>query len=214
MTPRPRTAFCGLIAGAGFSGGETLVVGAWRSSPLGRFIDVMWIRPDSERVLLAPSPSVADFVSSVYAFDRVEVVAIRGGWDGGAVAVEAAPLRLRLVAGRRDWRSWLLALRPRPLRRWPPWLAVEDRLARPLVGRLIGAAGVRAAGRAPGGQREWYGVEDYRPVVDASLQVDGRDAGRLSALPPDLGVGMSAFPTAPAVVHVCALIEVPTGLTR
>ncbi|HWB72336.1 MAG TPA: hypothetical protein VG452_08955, partial [Egibacteraceae bacterium] len=64
-----------------------------------------------------------------------------------------------------------------------------------------------AAGRAPGGQREWYGVDDYRPIIDGSLQIDGRDAGRLAALPQDLGVGMSAFPALPAVVHLCALVD-------
>ncbi|HWB72283.1 MAG TPA: hypothetical protein VG452_08690, partial [Egibacteraceae bacterium] len=144
-------AFTGLIAAAAFrgtyrrpapdpdrrqpapAGSEVVVVGAWRHSPLGRFVDVMWVRGDGHRVLLAPSEAVARFVSSVYVFDRVQVVALRGGWDGTAVTVEAGPLRLRLQAGPRDWRSWLFALRPRVLRRWPPWLALEERVARPLV---------------------------------------------------------------------------------
>ncbi|MDP8961273.1 MAG: hypothetical protein M3N32_06645 [Actinomycetota bacterium] len=213
-----RLEFEGLIAGAAFSPepspeagspGETVVAGVWRSSPFGSFIDVMWVRGDGERVLLAPSPPVGEFLTSVYEFDRAEVVAVRGGWDGETVRVEAGPICLWLRAGRRDWRSWLFALRPRPLLRLPHWIALEDRIARPLVGRLLGGApGVRAAGRAPGGQREWYGIRDYRPLVEGHLLFESRDAGRLVDLPAGLGIGLSAFPLAPAVVHVLTTIEV------
>lgn len=200
--------FTGCIAAGGFRAGDTVVVGCWRRSPLGRLVDVMWVRPDGERVLLAPSAAAAVYVSTLYAFDRTEVVDIEGGFDGSAVAVCAGPLRVRLEAGPRDWRSWLFALRPRPLRRSPAWIGFEDRLARPFVGRIIGGAdGVRAAGVAPGGQREWYGVDDYRPVTAGRLEVAGHDAGDLTALRPDLGIGLSTFPTVPAVVHVGTLIE-------
>lgn len=212
-----RLEFEGLIAGAAFSAelspearspGETVVVGLWRSSPFGSFIDVMWVRGDGERVLLAPSPPVHEFLTSVYEFDRAEIVSVRGGWDGDAVRVEAGPVRLRLRAGRRDWRSWLFALRPRPLLRLPSWIALEDRIARPLVGLVLGGApGVRAAGTAPGGQREWYGIQDYRPLVEGRLLLEGCDAGRLVELPASLGIGLSAFPSAPAVVHVLTIIE-------
>lgn len=204
--------FSGCIAAAGFETGETVVVGVWRSSPFGRFVDVMWVRPDGERVLLAPTPHVRDYVTSLYTFDRAEVVAVTGGFDGRAVAAEAGPVRVRLVAGERDLRSWLFALRPRRLRRSPAWITFEDRLARPVVGRLIGGAdGVRAAGVAPGGQREWYGVDDYRRVESASLTVDGVDAGALRGLAADLGIGLSAFPTVPAIVSVGTLVERTRG---
>jgi hypothetical protein len=200
--------FTGCITAGGFASGDCVVVGAWRSSPLGRLVDVMWVRPDGERVLLAPTAEARDYVADLYAFDRAEVVPLRGGWDGGGIAVEAGPLRVRMVAGRRDWRSLLFAARPRVLRRSPTWIRVEDVVGRPFVGALIGGAdGVRAAGVAPGGQRERYGVDDWRPVVDGSLSVDGRDAGPLTDLRADLGIGLSSFPTRPAVVHVGTLVE-------
>jgi hypothetical protein len=50
-------------------------------------------------------------------------------------------------------------------------------------------------------------VDDWRPVVDGSLSVDGRDAGPLTDLRADLGIGLSSFPTRPAVVHVGTLVE-------
>ena len=200
--------FVGCIAGAAFASGDAVVVGSWRASPFGQFVDVMWVRPDGHRLLLAPTAAVGAYVSALYAFDEVVVVAVRGGWDGYAVAVESGPLRVRMLVGKRDFRSGLFALRPRALRESPAWITLEDRLARPVVGRLIGGAqGVRAAGIAPGGQREFYGIADYRGVAAATLTVGGRDAGGLRDLPADLGIGLSSFPTAPAVVHVTTLVE-------
>lgn len=204
--------FVGCISAAGFASGDAIVVGAWRESPLGPFVDVMWVRPEGRRVLLAPRDDVAEYVSSLYAFDEVLTVPIGGGWDGHAISVAAGPVRVRMIAGRRDLRSWLFALRPRALRRSPRWIAVEDRLGRPFVGRIIGGAeGVRAAGVAPGGQREFYGVEDYRQVVAAQATVSGQDLGPMTDLPSRLGIGLSSFPTRPAVVHVATLVGAPAG---
>jgi hypothetical protein len=173
--------FTGVITAGGFTSGEMVVVGAWRTSPIGPLVDVMWVRPDGERVLLAPTP-------------------------------EARDVSVRLIAGRRVWRSWLFAARPRPLRRSPAWLHVEDVLGRPVVGRLIGGAeGVRAVGVAPGGQRECYGVDDWRPIIDGALTIDGADRGALVPLRSDLGIGLSSFPTRPAAVHVGTLVERDRG---
>jgi hypothetical protein len=202
--------FVGAIAAGAFASGEQVVVGMWRDSPLGRFIDVMWVRPDGERVLLAPDPGVAAFVGELYTFDRVQVVEVSGGWDGRSVEVAAGPLRLCLAPRRRDWRSWVFSSRPRVLRRSPVWLAAEDRLVGPLGGLLIGgAAGVRVSGITPSGRREWYSIDDYRRVMAGSLRVEGADAGGLTELRPDLGVGLSAFPTIPALVHLVTLVEPP-----
>jgi hypothetical protein len=202
--------FVGAIAAGGFVSGEQVVVGMWRRSPLGSFIDVMWVRADGERVLLAPSPEVAAFVSALYTFDRIEVVEIVGGFDGRRVAVRAGPLDLELRPDARGWRSWVFAVRPRQLRRSPTWLAIEDRFVEPL-GRVLlgGAEGVRVGGVTPGGRREWYSVDDYRTVTEGTLFVDGRSAGELTELRPDLGVGLSAFPTRPAMVDLVTLIEPP-----
>lgn len=200
--------FEGCIAGAAFATGDSVVVGAWRSSPFGRFVDVMWVQPDGTRVLLAPTVDVAAYVQRLYSFDRVDVVGVTGGWDGFAVAVTAGPLRVRMLGATRDARSWLFAMRPRALRQSPAWISVEDLVARPLVGRVIGGAhGVRAAGVAPGGRREYYGVADYRGVVEASLQVHGIDAGQVRDLPARLGIGLSSFPRRPAIVHVTTTVQ-------
>lgn len=204
----PMDLFEGAITAAGFASGDAVVLGTWARSPFGMVADVMWRRADGARVLLAPTRALADYVAGLYTFDEVEVVPVTARLLRDSAIVEAGPLGMRAAIAPRDWRSWLFAMRPRPLRRSPRWIALEDRLARPFVGLVIGGgAGVRAAGIAPGGQREHYGVDDWRALTWAGLQVDGVDAGPMAPLPADLGVGLSAFPTQPASVRVGTLIQ-------
>ena len=98
---RGRVELAGFIGAAGFASGDRVVVGAWTHGPVGPMIDVMWARPDGERVLLAPSAAAADLITSVYGFDQVELVAVRGGCDGRTLDVAAGPLEVRLEGGRR-----------------------------------------------------------------------------------------------------------------
>lgn len=208
----PMHLFEGAITAAGFSSGHSVVVGAWARSPLGAFVDVMWRDAGGRRHLLAPTARIADYVSDLYRFDDVQVVGVRGGIDGDRLDVRAGPLHLQATMAAADWRSWLFALRPRVLRRSPTWISIEDRLARPVVGRLLGGGeGVRATGRAPGGQQEFYGADDWRALADAHLRVDGVGAGTMQPMPADFGVGLSAFPRRPASVRVGTLIRQPAG---
>ena len=123
-----RVELTGRIGAAGFASGDRMVVGVWTSGPLGPMTDVMWARPDGERVLLAPDEPVAEFIASVYRFERVEVVPVRGGWNGRTLEVSAGAVSIRLVTGR-GWR-----LPPPSLR--PPWFTrfVEGPIARVTMG--------------------------------------------------------------------------------
>ena len=200
--------FEGAITASGFDSGDSVVVGTWARSPFGQFIDVMWRTPAGHRRLLAPDERVADYVSELYEFDEVSVVPISGGIRGQTLDVSAGPLRLEAIMAARQWQSVLFALRPRFLRRSPTWIRIEDRLARPFVGPLLGGGrGVRASGIAPGGQQEFYGADDWRRLARATLLVEGVDAGPMADMPADFGVGLSAFPTAPASVRVGTMIR-------
>jgi hypothetical protein len=200
--------FHGRIAAAGFATGEQVVVGAWHTSPLGPIADVMWVRPSGHRILLAPSDAVAAYIGSLYAFDEVRVTPVSGRVTATRVEVHAGDLALRLDAGPRTWRSWVFAARPRLLRRAPAWIALENRLVGPFGTLLLGGAeGVRLTGITPGGRREWYSIDDHRPLPDGTLRVAGDDAGPLAPLRPGLGVGLSDFPAAPALVTLTTLIE-------
>lgn len=208
-----RVQLSGRIAGAGFASGDRFVVGVWNSGPLGPMTDVMWGTPQGIRVLLAPSEPVAYFVSSIYDFDNVEVVpiSVRDLTDG--FELTAGPLTLAVTAGRP---RRVFALRPSFLRRSLLWVRIEDVLLRAVVGHLVlkGAKGVRSYGKTRTGIREWYRIEEYRPIVTALASVEGRDLGALRPLHPSLGVGFSEFPQQPAIVRCSPVLEGPIPLLR
>jgi hypothetical protein len=191
-----RVELAGCIGAAGFGSGDRLVVGAWTAGPLGPMTDVMWARADGERVLLAPDQPVAEFIASVYRFDRVEVVPVGGGWDGGTLEVDAGPVSIRLVAGR-GWRLPPAALRP-------PWFT---RYVEAPIGRAT--MGVRAYGVTPTGVREWYRADRWRPVADGSASIDGLDLGPLRPVDPPCRFGFSEPPTRPSITEVRPLLEFP-----
>ncbi|MEO7572352.1 MAG: hypothetical protein ABIX10_07935, partial [Acidimicrobiales bacterium] len=164
MASLHRVAMRGVIASTGFGSGHRVVVGHWAEGPLGPMTDLMWATPDGRRTLVAPSDDAATFISSVYAFDAVEVV---------EVAVEATDRTLRIRAGHRALalragRAWRI-----PLRR-PAWCTrfVEAPIARALMG-------VRTYGTSPTGVREWYRAVAYRRLVSAEGSLDGVDLGAM-----------------------------------
>jgi len=159
-------------------------------------VDVLWARPDGERVLLAPTAAVADFIASVYRFDRIEVAAVDGGCDGRTLDVDAGPLSIHLAASR----GWPLP--PAFLR--PAWCTrfVEGPIARM-------AMGVRTCGVTPTGVREWYRADRWSPVVTGSAAVDGIDLGPMGAVDPPCRFGFSEPPRRPSITAVRPLLEFP-----
>jgi hypothetical protein len=90
-------------------------------------------------------------------------------------------------------------------------MAVEDLMLRPLVRPLIGGAGgVRVRGRTVAGAREWYVLEDHRPVTSGSGTAGSQDLGSVAAVGRRMGFGFSEFPARPAVVSVTSLFEAGT----
>ena len=188
----------GAICSAGFASGDRFVVGHWASSPLGPMVDVMWARPDGERVLLAQHQEAAAFIGAVYRFDAVEVSDITSRFDGRALSVTTRSLELSMRGGR-GWRLPLPRLRPPWFTRW-----VEGPLARLLLG-------VRTFGVSPTGVKEWYRAEAYRPLVDARAVVGGRDLGRWVPFDRPVQFGFSEPPRRPSIVVVRPLLADPSG---
>lgn len=188
----------GTIASCGFASGDRFVVGRWDRSPVGRTIDVMWARPDGHRVLLAPDDRMASFVTSVYEFDEVRVVAFdettRRRPD--RVSLTAGALALDLRAGRP-----VLWLPPRPL-----WFT--RRVEAPIAAAVMG---VRTWGTSPTGVQEWYQARSMRLVVDATASVDGVDLGARRPIEPACGFGFSEAPRRPSIVAVRPTLQRPPG---
>jgi hypothetical protein len=195
-----RDRFHGAIAGAGSTSGVRVVVGRWRESPLGTFADVMVATADGERVLLAPSDKVADYVAATYSFDRVEIapvsVTVADEWS-----VVAAGLSLRLRVGRRAPLGWLLRAQPPALATAPAWTRVTDPVARVLL------PGVRTRGTAGGGRREFYGATDVHHVTSLAGTWQGAELGTLAPVAPEPGFGFGSTPRRPSVTSVVTTVE-------
>ena len=63
--------FEGRISASSFSTGERFVIGDWSKSPLGKFVNIMWARPNGRRILISPSEKCAEYVSKIYSFEEV-----------------------------------------------------------------------------------------------------------------------------------------------
>ena len=163
---------------------------------MGQLADVMWARPTGERVLVAPSPEAADFIQSVYTFDRVEIVEVDTDDRLTALDVRAGAVELSFRAGP-GWRIPAARLRP-------AW--VTRRIEAPLARRLLG---VRTYGVSSTGVREWYRADEYRPLVSGRGSVAGRDLGAMRDIDRPTGFGFSEPPRRPSVVKVRPLLEAP-----
>lgn len=200
MTSRPPVRrFHGRIAGAGSSSGIRLVVGRWYRSPLGSFSDVMLQQPDGRRILIAPTPTVAEFVAQTYTFDEVRLapVTVTGTarWQ-----IEADALRVTLTVGAPTGLGRLLALVPTVLAARPWWNTAIDPLARRLV------PGVSTRGSAGGGRREYYGATGQRSITALTGSWQQTDLGILTDVSPPVGFGFSSTPTTPSVTELVTTI--------
>lgn len=197
--------FTGHIAGFGTGAGVRLVVGTWVRSPFGAFADVMVQTPDGERILLAPTRLVADFVSSTYGFDRIEVGPVAAELSTDRLSVRAPGLQVTTAIGGFAPIDLLLRLVPGSLATAPWWLRAID----PIAARLV--PGVHTAGSAGNGRREFYGVRRARLITSVSGRLSGRDLGGIAPLLPPVGFGFSSAPPTPQIVSVTTTIDVPTS---
>ncbi|GAY11815.1 hypothetical protein [Pseudonocardia sp. N23] len=201
MTATTVDRFDGHIAGLGTSAGLRVVVGHWHSSPLGTFADVMAERPDGHRLLLAPTPAVAAFVSATYTFDEVRVVPVHAVVDGPRWTVRAGPLEATFRTGRRPALGLLLAAVPTRIATSIPWVSAIDVVA----SRVL--PGVRTRGSAGGGREEFYCARDMHCVTTADVRWDGADQGTLTSVDPPVRFGFGSTPPGPSVVRVTTLIR-------
>ncbi len=203
---RGRHRFDGAIAGVGSTSGVRVVVGRWDDSPLGTFADVMVAQPDGTRILLAPDEAAAEFVSTTYRFDRVEIgpvsVEVSVEMQGEAWHVQGPGLDLTFRRGSRSPFGWLLRLVPRRLATAPGWTRLTDPVARVVL------RGVRTRGTAGSGRREFYGATDLHRITELSGSWQGNDLGALAPVAPEPGFGFGSTPQRPSVTSIVTTVEV------
>jgi hypothetical protein len=160
---------------------------------------------DDERILLAPNAQVADFVSSTYNFDQVDVAPVAATLDRNRLALSTTRLVLDVAIGAASPVDLLLRLIPGPLATAPWWLRAID----PIASRVV--PGVHTAGSAGSGRREYYGVRRARSITSASGRFDGRDLAGVAPLLPPVRFGFSSAPSAPQIVAVRTTIDIPAS---
>ncbi|GEL23568.1 hypothetical protein PSU4_25220 [Pseudonocardia sulfidoxydans NBRC 16205] len=193
--------FDGHIAGLGTAAGLRVVVGRWERSPLGTFTDVMAERPDGHRLLLAPTPAVAEFVSATYTFDEVRILPVFAAVDGPRWTVRAGPLEATFRTGGRPPLGLLLAAVPGRVATSIPWVSAIDVVAR----RVLPA--VRTRGSAGNGRDEFYCARDIHRVSSGDVRWDGAGQGALAPVDPPVRFGFGSTPPGPSVVRVTTLIR-------
>ncbi|WIM88583.1 hypothetical protein PT015_03555 [Candidatus Mycobacterium wuenschmannii] len=199
----PRLVFNGHIAGFGTRAGTRFVVGSWLESPFGRFADVMVEEADGRRSLLAPNADVAEFVSATYMFDSIELGDVTVQQSTDAFRVSAPGLTAEGTLGGAAPFDWLLRWVPARLASAPAWLRAID----PVAARLV--PGVRTAGSAGSGRREYYGVRRARRIASVAGTFRGVDLAGLADLDPPVRFGFSSAPATPQLVSVTTTIDVP-----
>lgn len=202
-----RHRFHGFIAGMGTAEGTRLVVGHWPRSPLGAFTDVMVERADGNRMLLAPAPEVAAFVTATYRFDETILRPVTCQIDGRRWRVAAGPLDLSFTTGARTPLGVLLRAVPNRVSTAPAFSRLADAIARTVL------RGVRTAGTAGNGRREYYGATEVRSVITLSASWAGHDLGALRPVDPPVRFGFSSTPRRPSVTSVVTTVDVPAVAT-
>lgn len=196
-----RDQFRGEIVGVGSASGVRIVIGRWRSSPLGTFADAMVETAEGDRILLAPSLQVAEFVEATYSFDSVRIEDVRvDDAPGGSWSVRSASLAVEVAFGRRTALGRLLRLVPTRVAESPGWCTVTDPVARAVL------RGVRTRGTAGGGRQEWYGATDHHAVTSLSGSFDGAELGELRPVLPSPRFGFSSTPATPSITQVVTTV--------
>lgn len=200
--PTGRHRFDGAIAGIGSSSGVRIVVGRWEDSPFGEFSDVMLAEPDGTRVLLAPDRDVAEFVSTTYHFDHVQIGPVTVAAGPRTWHVVASGLDLKLDFGRRSSLGWLLRLVPRVVATAPAWALLTD-----LVARVV-LRGVRTRGTAGNGRREYYGATDSRQITGLGGTWRDSELGGITSVWPEPGFGFGSTPSRPCLTAIVTTVDV------
>tara|TARA_Y100000590_G_scaffold335651_1_gene382100 strand:+ start:1541 stop:2233 length:693 start_codon:yes stop_codon:yes gene_type:complete len=192
LSVRPLTTLTtleGSITSLGTTSGHRFVVGYWKSSPIGPFVDVMWAPPGERRVLVA-SHSVAAYVTTVYPFSEFIDTPVSVNVRDRQIEVQAGPIAIRIVTGR-----------PLPFPWRPRWFvgSVENALSQALLG-------VRTVGVSPTGMTEWYRTKSLSWIKQGTATVDGESCGDLAPITGHLGFGFTDPPRRPS--HVALQVDI------
>ncbi|TDT33891.1 hypothetical protein [Naumannella halotolerans] len=196
-----RVRFTGEITGIGSASGIRVVVGNWATSPFGTVADAMVETAAGHRILIAPTPELAEFIAETYVFDEVRVEPTDLSLTAHRRIFTSESLEITADVGSRTALGRVIALLPHRVSTSTAWCAITDLIARVIM------PGVRTRGTAGRGRREWYGATDVRAICAITGRLDGTDLGSLAPVDPPCRFGFSSTPARPSLTRVVTTIE-------
>ncbi len=181
----------GSITSVGFASGDRFVIGDWEQSPIDAFADVMWAKPDGDRVLLGET-KIGDYVTSVYPFHETRDCEVTTETKGRTYRVRSGALELKLTFG-----SVIFGLPPRP--RWFT-ATVENWFSRRLLA-------VDTYGTSPTGVVEWYQTRTVRRIIAGTAIFNGANLGSLTHVHRPLNFGFTDPPRWPTKVGLKVTLQ-------
>jgi uncharacterized membrane protein len=179
--------FQGRITSCGFGSGDRIVIGDWDESPFGKFADIMWAKPDGQRVLIAPTDEISEYVQKLYTFDEIRIEKI---------TIESDEQRMKLVSETLafdcNWkRGWTI-----PFRRSLFFIGTVELL----FARVF--FGTRTHGVTKNGRKEWYAIDRVSKIINAKAIIEGQDAGAKKSMNEPCKFGFSESPKKPSSCEV------------
>ena len=154
----------------------------------------MWGTPDGEKILVAGNEQVADFVSAIYDFDRIQIENLHTSSDGKRTEAKAHNLEIEILGG---LVGGILPARP---------LAFTKYIENPFANLLMG---VKTYGTSSRGVEEWYQAKRWRWVKDGSVKLNGVNLESRSKFTEPIRVGFSEPPRKSAIVEIHVSIKSP-----
>ena len=179
--------FQGRITSSGFQTGDRIVVGAWNSSPFGKFTDIMWAKPDGVRVLIAPSQDVADYVTEMYSFDEVLIENIVTNEEGRNLKVECDSMQLDF-----SWKKGFAI----PFKRSLLFIATVELFFAKLI------FSTRTYGLTRNNRQEWYAIDRVSNLSSALATINGQNVGEMAPMNEACKFGFSEAPKKPSSCEV------------
>ena len=179
--------FEGRITSSGFDTGDRIVVGSWKLSPFGEFSDIMWAKPDGQRVLIAPSKEIADYISAMYSFDKILIQEISTIENDRTLTLNCESMKLNF--------SWSKGLRI-PIKRSLLFIATVELF----IARIFFST--KTHGITRNGRKEWYAIDRLSKLKSAQAQIADQDLGQMAPIEAPCKFGFSEAPKKPSSCEV------------
>ena len=184
--------FEGEVFSSGFDSGDRIVIGNWKESPYGKFTDIMWAKPNGEKILIAPNKEISEFISNMYSFDKTIISEFEIEESANKIVVKNNEMICEL-----KWNRGIKIPMIRPL-----WLISSIEY---IFGLIIFKT--KTHGITKNKKQEWYAVKKISKLEEIKIIINGENLGNMRNFEPKAGFGFSEPVKKPSVVSVKTHIQ-------